>query len=294
MHEEQEAEEYLVNENEDHGGEPAEEEVNDDQGQVEAQGEPNNEHVAEAPELHPIPVAHPPRPHRHGFVLEDCNVEIYSDSSSSSSDNGAPPTPLTPKPTPTPEINLVGSSPTPKSQKSPEWQGTKNYRYCVHPSQPCTRLFGTVLERLRIRRNGRQVEICPGAGQSVTIEGKKVAVLLCVKYNRIFYVWVCREDTGEMEMVKDVESVEELSAAAKRTTEDLRIQVLFSVIKLCFYLCAYSCWRMCWLRGCRSPSPNTRRALTNLSRLVCSLFGWGGAVYMGKACSQFFGSLLAP
>ena len=106
------------------------------------------------------------------------------------------------------------------------WEGSKNYEYCVHDVQPSTELFGTVLSRLRIRRSAKlTIEVVPDDGQRLTIQGEKWMVVMCCREARIFYVWVNRGNENYMALAKDVTAAEPIPSSFKREAEDLRIKV---------------------------------------------------------------------
>ena len=177
--------------------------------------------VATAPTAVPAAALSVPAPHVSGFV-----GRALDDNEQSHSDNGVPPTPRTP----TPDVPGNPDSPVLLGTSSPAraWEGSRHYEFVVHPNQPATRLFGTVLERLRRRRAGEVLHLCAEEGQRVTIGRSTFSLVMCFKIVRIFYVWVVNAaDEEYIALAKDVVSVESLPESSSQTEETRRIQVFF-------------------------------------------------------------------
>ena len=184
-----------------------------------------------------------PTPHAEGFVLDDLPVEEWDEepwlSARSESDvrreleddqrrnKDGPPTPETTKPDS--PIDLLDSAQP--GTNSPQWAGSKNYEYLIDEKQPSTDLFGTVLLRLRIRRGaGHVLELCPDAGQRVTVNGAQWTLIMCCQRARIFYVWVHNGPENYLAFAKDVTAVTRIPDSKKGQAEDLRIKVTCFVL----------------------------------------------------------------
>ena len=120
------------------------------------------------------------------------------------------------------------SSESDDAPAGPHWVVTKAYEYLVHPVQPRNKVFGSVLQILRVKRPHEEwPRLDPDEGQLVVVDKKKFHLLLCIRLGRVFRV-VIRDEvakTNFCSLARDVSVVETVPGKSKARLQKERAAV---------------------------------------------------------------------